>query len=276
LKGLIAMPKVKVNDIQMYYDVKGKGFPLLMIMDLGNNLELWNPRLIEGLSKNFKLVLFDNRGAGRTDISDREYTMRLFADDAAGLMNTLGIGRAHVLGLSMGGMIAQELVLNHAEKVSKVVLCSTSSQWSGGSKFVQASRNLPETPSAVPSTMSLEELSNYSRTLLALVCTEDFIESNLDFVEFFAQKTLMYPTSKTAYSRQLNAQRKFNDYERLRLIEAPTLVLHGRKDVLIHPENAAILARAIPNAQLVYFEKSAHGLAEEMNEVIHVITRFLL
>jgi pimeloyl-ACP methyl ester carboxylesterase len=270
------MPKVKVNDIQMYYEVKGRGFPLLMIMGLGNNLELWNPRLVEGLSKNFKLVLFDNRGAGRTDTSDREYTMRLFADDTAGLMNALGIGRAHVLGLSMGGMIAQELVLNHPEKVSKLVLCSTSGQWSGGSKFVQASQDLPETPAAVPSTMSLEELSDYSRTLLTLVCTEDFIEKNPDFVELFAQKTLMYPMSKTAYTRQLNAQRKFNEYERLRHIEAPTLVLHGRKDVLIHPENAAILAEAIPNAKLVYFERSAHGLAEDMEEVIRVITKFLL
>ena len=123
------MPKVKVNDIQIYYEVKGKGFPLVMIQGLSYSLDGWDPRLVEELSRKYKLVLFDNRGAGRTDVSDREYTMKLFADDTAGLMDALGISKAHVLGLSMGGMIAQELVLNYPEKVAKLVLCSTGSQW---------------------------------------------------------------------------------------------------------------------------------------------------
>jgi len=108
------MAKVKVNDIQVYYEVKGKGYPLVMINGLGGNLDSWEyyHPLVEGLSREFKLLMFDNRGAGRTDISDREYTIRLFADDTAGLMNALGISKAHILGISMGGMIAQELVLN--------------------------------------------------------------------------------------------------------------------------------------------------------------------
>ena len=68
------MPKVKVNDIHMYYEVKGEGFPLVMIAGLGENLDGWHPRLVEELSRKFKLVMFDNRGAGRTDVSDRKYT----------------------------------------------------------------------------------------------------------------------------------------------------------------------------------------------------------
>ena len=123
------MPKVKVNDIQIYYEVKGDGFPVVMINGLSDNLDCWDPRLIEALSKKFKLVLFDNRDAGRTDVSEREYTMKLFADDTVCLMNALGISKAHVLGISMGGMIAQELVLNYPEKVAKLVLCSTGSHW---------------------------------------------------------------------------------------------------------------------------------------------------
>jgi pimeloyl-ACP methyl ester carboxylesterase len=100
------VPKIRVNDIQTYYVVKGKGFPLVMICGMNQNLAMWDPRLIEGLSKHFKLVLLDNRGAGRTETSKREYTIRLFADDTAALMSALGIPKAHILGLSMGGAIA--------------------------------------------------------------------------------------------------------------------------------------------------------------------------
>ena len=81
------MSRVKVNDVQIYYEVRGEGFPLVMINGLGLNLDSWDPRLVEELSRQFKLVMFDNRGAGRTEISDREYTIKLFADDTVGLMN---------------------------------------------------------------------------------------------------------------------------------------------------------------------------------------------
>jgi pimeloyl-ACP methyl ester carboxylesterase len=262
------MPKVKVNDIKMYCEVKGKGYPLVMINGLGGNLNLWDPHLVEGLSKNFKLVLSDNRGTGRTDISSKEYTIRLFADDTAGLMNALGISKAHVLGLSMGGMIAQELAINYPEKISKMILCSTHC---GSSKLVQSSQRVPETP-IDPSKMSPEDY----RKALTIICTDDFIEENPDFVRLMAQKRLIHPTSKEAYMRQLNACRKFDTFERLHQIKTPTLVLHGRKDVLIHPKNATILTEAMPNAKLVFFEKSAHALAEEMSEVICTITEFLL
>jgi 3-oxoadipate enol-lactonase len=75
------MPRVKVNDIRMYYEVKGEGFPLVMINGGSENLECWDPRLIEALSETFKLVLFDSRDVGRTDASNRDYALRLLADD---------------------------------------------------------------------------------------------------------------------------------------------------------------------------------------------------
>ena len=115
-KQVLTMPKVKVNDIQMFYEVHGEGFPLIMIQGLTANASWWDPRWIQTLSEKFKIIAFDNRGAGRTDISDREYSIKLFADDTASLMNALGIPRANVLAISMGGMIAQELVLNYPEK----------------------------------------------------------------------------------------------------------------------------------------------------------------
>jgi pimeloyl-ACP methyl ester carboxylesterase len=264
------MPKVKVNDIQMYYEVKGEGYPLMMISGLGGNLEGWDPRSIRALSKKFKLVLFDNRDAGRSDTSEREYTMKTFADDTAGLMSELGISKAHVFGQSMGGMIAQEFVLNYPEKTAKLILCSTHC---GGSKAFQPSQKVSRMLTIDKSAMSQEE---YIRMIAPIGYTDDFIRNNFDLLKLRIQKSLRYPISEAGYKRQLNAIGKFNSYERLPLIKAPTLILHGRKDVLIPPENGTILAEVISNAKLVFFEKSGHALAEKMSEVIRVITEFLL
>jgi pimeloyl-ACP methyl ester carboxylesterase len=119
------MSKVRVNDINMYYDVQGEGFPLVMVMGFLGNANCWDPRMLAPLSDKFKVLVLDNRGAGRTDISDREYSIKLFAEDTVGLMDALNIPRAHVLGISMGGMIAQEVALNYPKRVEKLVLAST-------------------------------------------------------------------------------------------------------------------------------------------------------
>jgi len=264
------MPKIKVNDIQICYEVHGEGFPLVMINGLGGHIDTWDPSHIQELSKRFKLVIFDNRGAGRTDISDKEYTIKLFADDTAGLMEALGIPRAHVFGISMGGMIAQELVLNYPEKVENLVLCSTSC---GGVKSVQPSMEVIGVLMADRSTLSPEEIV---RMNIPTILTEDFIKNNPDFVEHYIQRTLKAPLSEEAFMRQVNALMNFNTYDRLGQIKAPTLILHGKRDVLVPPENGSVLAEAIPNAKLVYFENSAHILAEEMEKVLQVLIDFLV
>jgi pimeloyl-ACP methyl ester carboxylesterase len=263
------MPKVKVNDIQVYYEVKGEGFPLVMIAGLGGNVNSLDPLRVEGLVKRFKVVMFDNRGAGRTDVSDKEYTIKLFADDTAGLLNALGISRAHIVGGSMGGMIAQELVLSHPDKVAKLVLLSTSC---GGSKSVQMSK---EAASLLNAGTGVSSREDFNRSFLPTVLTPEFVKEHPDFVDSLFQRVRKNPISLDGYMRQLNAVRNFDTYERLHNIKVPTLILQGRKDVLVPPENGSILAKAIPNAGLVYFEKSAHMLAEEVSEVIKVITEFL-
>jgi pimeloyl-ACP methyl ester carboxylesterase len=278
------MPKVKVDDIQIYYEVKGEGFPLVMINGLSDSMDCWDPRLIEALSRKFKLVLFDNRDVGRTDISKREYTMKLFADDTSGLMNSLGISKAHVLGISMGGMIAQELVLNYPEKVAKLVLCSTGSQWCFSqdvSRIILAVGELPQ-EELTRMILSLKGASDFPSDFLkkqpfVVICfTSDFVKEHPDLADLPFQQAAKHPMSIEGWRRQLNAIRGFNTQGRLQQIRAPTLVLHGRKDIEIPPENVSILAEAIPNAKLVYLEKSAHYLAEEMREVINLLTEFLV
>src|SRR5467141_1712195 len=105
------MPQVRVNDINIHYDIHGAGEPLLMIMGLGASSAAWDPDLVALLSKDFRVITFDNRGTGQSDKPDSPYSIEMFADDAAGLLDKLDIGRAHIFGVSMGGMIAQEFAL---------------------------------------------------------------------------------------------------------------------------------------------------------------------
>jgi len=177
------MPKVKVNDVQIYYELHGDGFPLVMINGLGGHVYTWNPDHIRELSK---------------------YSIKLFADDTAGLMNALGIPRAHVFGISMGGMIAQELVINYPEKVEKLVLCSTSC---GGAKAVQPSMDVVQLLMADRSALSPEEIV---RMDIPTILTEDFIKNNPDFVELHIQRTLKAPLSEEAFMRQVSALMSFD------------------------------------------------------------------
>ncbi len=260
---------LKVNDIQMYYEVHGEGFPLMMIAGLGANVDWWDPRWIQGVSEEFKTVAFDNRGAGHTDVSDEEYSIRLFADDTAGLMDALGISRADVLGISMGGMIAQELALNYPEKVEKLVLCSTSC---GGARSILPSGEVLGALMTDRSALSQEQIA---RMMIPLLVTQDFINSNLELAEYAMQQMVKAPISNEAYIGQLKAIMSFDTYDRLSQIKIPTLILQGKRDILIPPENASILDKGIPNAKLVYLENSAHGLLEETETVLRSVLEFL-
>jgi pimeloyl-ACP methyl ester carboxylesterase len=129
------MPRQRVGDIEIYYEVHGAGpRTLVMVRGLGSNLLSWYEQ-IDVLPRHYKCVMFDNRGAGRTDKPDAPYSIKQMADDTAGLMDALGIGRAALLGISMGGMIAQEFALYHQEKLSCLILGCTHF---GGANVVQS------------------------------------------------------------------------------------------------------------------------------------------
>ena len=118
------MPKAAVNGINMYYEVHGKGVPLVMIQGFAGNHQAWFFQT-PVFKKYYKVIIFDNRGIGKTDKSSEPYTIRTMAEDVIGLMDYLGIDKAHILGLSLGGMVAQEIAISYPERVIKLVLGST-------------------------------------------------------------------------------------------------------------------------------------------------------
>ena len=119
------MPRQRVGDIEIYYEVHGAGpRTLVLIRGLGSNLLAWYAQ-IDVLAQHYRCVVFDNRGAGRTDKPDAPYSIKQMGDDTASLMDALGITRAALLGISMGGMIAQEFAINHQEKLSCLILGCT-------------------------------------------------------------------------------------------------------------------------------------------------------
>ena len=121
------MPTINVNDINIYYEVHGEGEPLILIGGLANDITDYTDHttIIPELSQHYTVIAFDNRGVGRTDKPDAPYSIEMMAEDTVGLLDTLGITKAHLLGISMGGRIALALTLRHPERVNALVLAST-------------------------------------------------------------------------------------------------------------------------------------------------------
>ena len=261
------MPIIKVNDIHMYFESHGEGFPFFMILGLSCDVNWWTPEIIEAMAKNFKTIVFDNRGIGQSDKPEMSYSIKMFADDTVGLMNALNIEKAHVLGLSMGGFIAQEIALSCPERVEKLILCSTHC---GGAKAL------------APSNEAISFLLNPPRkpiefvnSFIPLLFTNTFIESNPDFIESYKQRMLRIPFNRRLYRRQLQAM-SFNAARKLKTINIPTLILHGKEDVLVPPGNAEILAKGIPNARKVILDNTAHFLFQpDTEKVTTLISEFL-
>ncbi len=120
------MPKANIGDIQIYYEDYGQGPPLIMILGLGQDIATWNFQISE-LSKHLRLIVFDNRDSGKSSRSSQNYTIQIMAQDILGLMDHLGIDRTHLLGTSLGGMIAQQVALMAPERVNSLILASTTS-----------------------------------------------------------------------------------------------------------------------------------------------------
>jgi pimeloyl-ACP methyl ester carboxylesterase len=267
------MSIAKVGANELFYEAHGEGDPLLLIMGLAADSTAWLFQVPE-LARHYRTIVFDNRGVGRSSKPRGPYTIHEMADDAAGLLDVIGIERAHVVGVSMGGMIAQELTLRHPKRVRGLVLGCTfpepdaeaerQRQFSlarfGGR--VTASGETEIDVSAVDPLMLFQHL-------LPRVFNQSFIDRELPKLLQIFGGALQYGFSLEAILGQVEAIMGHRATDRLREITAPTLVITGDADLLVSPANSDVLARSIPGAKLVKIPGGSHGFNFETPDVFN-------
>lgn len=264
------MPKIKVGNFNLFYEIYGDGPPLLMIIGLGANINWWGTYFLQGLAKHFKVIVFDNRGTGRSGDPKLNYSIMSLADDTIALLNALRIDNAYVFGHSMGGYIAQELVLNY-NRVEKLILCSTSC---GGPQSVLANPKVLEIVNKSRKGRASEEIAAES---LEILYSPEFIRSNPKLINIAIKIMATTPVTAESYMRQIKAIELFETSTRLKNLKVSTLILHGMNDVLVPSKNAQILADLIPNSRVEIFPQSAHAPFVEETELIQsAIIKFLL
>src|SRR4051794_23412783 len=252
----------------LHWESAGSGEPVLMIMGLGLSGGAWW-RTVPVLSRRLRVITYDNRGVGRSPSLVHSYTTEAMADDAVSVLDAAGLERAHVYGISLGGMVAQHLALRHPDRVRSLVLGATHA---GGPHTARPDRDVVA----------------FLRHRLAMRHEEgawasvpfNYSERVRDehperIAEDIAQR-LSHPFPLQAYRAQMWAGTLHDCYDRLDRITAPTLVVHGREDRMVPVENARLIAERIPKARLVELERTGHLYPTEEPAIDARIAEFML
>jgi 3-oxoadipate enol-lactonase len=248
------MPSIKAGNINLNYDTYGDGEPLLLIMGFGMSGAGWLPSL--PFFNGFKSIYFDNRGTGLSDKPDGIYTVEGMADDASNLLKALGIPKAKVFGVSMGGMIAQELTLRHPEQVSKVVFGCT---MAGGPTAKMAPQEMVEKLVMANKMMAADPEKAFD-LLMPMLMPAEFIAAHPELKQMMLMgMKMMPPTPPETADRALAGVMQFNAFDRLGQIKCPVLIVHGDQDLLIPVENSNLIKSKIPQAQMYIIPGAGHA-----------------
>jgi 3-oxoadipate enol-lactonase len=251
----------------LHWESHGEGHPVLLIMGLGLSGGAWW-RTVPVLSRHFQVITFDNRGVGRSKSLTYSYTTEAMADDAAAVLDSAGIASASVYGISLGGMVAQQLALRHRRRVDSLVLGATHP---GGPRAVAPDeevldffRRRPDLPQEEAAWASVPY--NYGP-----VCRRRHASRIAGDI---AQR-LAHPFPAEAYQAQLYAAQLHNCLGRLSRIQVPTMIVHGRQDRLIPVANAELMAGHMPHARLEILEHTGHLYPTERPDVDEKIGAFI-
>jgi 3-oxoadipate enol-lactonase len=243
------MPKLRLGDTQIHYHVHGKGEPVVLIAGLASDLYTWKNALPK-LEKHHKVIVFDNRGSGLTETSTAAFSIATLSDDAAALLQALDIEKAHVVGWSMGGNVAQELALRHPAKVGALVLMSTFMKEPDRSRFA-----LDVLIHSVREGASMESF---------MMMMQAWGSTNPAFADKHASWTQKasgnHLPSIEGFARQKRALDGFDTRRRAREIPFPTLVVHGTDDIMVPFEFGQELAAQIRGARLHRVGGAGHFL----------------
>jgi pimeloyl-ACP methyl ester carboxylesterase len=265
----MSMRHADSNGIKIAYGVRGSGPALVLIMGYRLSSLAWPLDFIEALTARFTVVIFDNRGTGASDKPTIGYEISNMAKDVRGLMDHLEIERASVLGYSMGGAIAQELVQQFPDRISGLVLCATTC---GGPRAIYAS------PSVVRVMRELDGLEpeEIARQIWRVTYSPGYLENHRERAEDQMRREIAAPTPLHAADLQFQAFAEFDCSKALPNIQVPTLVLTGDLDQLISPQNSKFIAGLIPGARLIVIPGCGHRVMwEATEECIGFVTEFL-
>jgi len=251
--------------IRLAYDVRGTGAPVLLIQGLGYGRGGWGalPRL---LSERYAVVTFDNRGFGESEKPAGPYTTPLLAEDALAVLDAAGLERAHVVGASLGGMVAQELALAHPQRVDKLVLVCTTPGGVGAFPMPERTVALLAQAQALD---PLDALRRFVANSLSSRAPTELVD------EVFAYR-VEHPPDADGWQAQLAAGTSHDALARIGNLGVPTLVVHGTEDHVVDHRNALLLAERIPGARLELVEDAGHLLFwEDAERIASLVTEFL-
>jgi pimeloyl-ACP methyl ester carboxylesterase len=264
----IETKKVRVGDIDIAYKIFGKGKPLLLIPGFSMTMDMWDPNMLNRLSSNHTIIVFDNRGIGQTTAGNdpKKFSISQFANDTAGFLASLKLDDTSndILGLSLGGFIAQEFVLTYPDRVDKLILLVSSC---GGKESIPPQLS----PEAFRSMVS----GNASKALfLSTLFPKEWINENIDYIE----KNFVFPMGKIRTQNLLLQSQAAGNWEacdRLSNTTNPTLVVAGTEDITAPPANSVMMAEKIPGAWLVQIRGGGHGLIFQYpNEFSEILETF--
>jgi pimeloyl-ACP methyl ester carboxylesterase len=262
------MPKIPIGEIELYYEEHGAGEPVVLIPGFSNGLWIWFKQ-VPAFSQRFRTITFDPRGISRSAAPDRPGSIGTIADDVAALLGALKIERAHILGASFGGFVAQEFALAYPQMTRSLILCCTSF---GGPQHI------PPPLSTLQAIASTRELNTEARVRenLLLAFSPGYLVKNQAEVEKIIEMRAANVVPEYVYLHQLQAALVFNASARVSEISAPTLVITGDGDIIVPFENSRHLAARIPNSELVIIAGGSHTFfIERSDEFNRAVIEFI-
>jgi pimeloyl-ACP methyl ester carboxylesterase len=245
------MALADVGDSELSYERAGSGPPLLMIMGMSGTFDHWDPAFLDGLRQEFETIIYDHRGVGSSSRLSGHLTIAQLAEDAAGLLEALEIDCAHVLGISMGGMVAQELALGHSERVQTLTLGCT---YCGGEGSALASedvmRRLAEGMMSGDRERAIR--AGWEANVSPRFAADQ--EAYMRFLEIGQRRAVPVEV----IMEQIQAIGAHDTAARLPELELPTLVVHGTLDEMLPVRNGWLIAGLIPDSRLEIFEETGH------------------
>lgn len=245
------MPVASAGGVQLSYEREGSGPPLLAIMGMSGTLLSWGEPFLAPLRESFEVVTYDHRGVGESSRMEAPFTIAELAADAAALLDALELDSVDVLGISMGGMVAQELALAHPERVRTLTLGCT---YCGGEGSALAS---PEVGQRIAEAMASGERDRVIRNTWE-ICISEPLRDDAELYSVFHVNALERPVPREVIVAQMQAIFAHDTSARLSSLEMPTLIVHGTADELIPVQNAHVIAGHMPAARLEILEDVGH------------------